>query len=396
MGGVGEVGVGAGGSGSAVGRACAGRSAEFDVADVGWSLAGRSNFEHRAVVVGGDRDRLLAGLDELAGGRTVGAVIRGTATPAGKNVFVFPGQGSQWLGMGIELLDTAPVFARADRRVCRSLRRIRRLVADRRPAWRPGRSGLDRVDVVQPVLFAVMVSLAELWKSVGVRPDAVIGHSQGEIAAAYVAGALSLRDAARGGHAAQQVAAALAGPGGMVSIACGADRARELLAPYGNRVSIAAVNGRSAVVVSGEVAALRGTRSASAPTWTCAPAGSTSTTPRTRPRSRRSAASSPRCWPASSRSSSRTAFFSTVTGSRLDTAGLDAEYWYRNIRQTVQFDRGGAQRLRARLPHVHRIQPASRVDRRYRGHRQRLRREADAGQSSFRPWGATTADSSGS
>ncbi|WP_079019499.1 type I polyketide synthase, partial [Mycobacterium tuberculosis] len=77
----------------------------LDVADVGWSLAGRSVFEHRAVVVGGDRDRLLAGLDELAGDQLGGSVVRGTATAAGKTVFVFPGQGSQWLGMGIELLD---------------------------------------------------------------------------------------------------------------------------------------------------------------------------------------------------------------------------------------------------------------------------------------------------
>ncbi|WP_193693005.1 type I polyketide synthase, partial [Mycobacterium tuberculosis] len=83
----------------------------LDVADVGWSLAGRSVFEHRAVVVGGDRDRLLAGLDELAGDQLGGSVVRGTATAAGKTVFVFPGQGSQWLGMGIELLDTAPAFA---------------------------------------------------------------------------------------------------------------------------------------------------------------------------------------------------------------------------------------------------------------------------------------------
>ncbi|WP_458742334.1 type I polyketide synthase, partial [Mycobacterium tuberculosis] len=74
----------------------------LDVADVGWSLAGRSVFEHRAVVVGGDRDRLLAGLDELAGDQLGGSVVRGTATAAGKTVFVFPGQGSQWLGMGIE------------------------------------------------------------------------------------------------------------------------------------------------------------------------------------------------------------------------------------------------------------------------------------------------------
>ena len=197
-------------------------------------MAGRSVFEHRAVVVGGDRDRLLAGLEELACG-DLGSVIRGTGTSGtpgtpgaagGKTVFVFPGQGSQWLGMGIELLDTAVVFAEQIQ-ACEeafaefvdwSLTDVLRGV--------PGAPGLDRVDVVQPVLFAVMVSLAELWKSVGVRPDAVVGHSQGEIAAAYVAGALSLRDAAKVVTLRSTVLTALAGPGGMVSIACGAERAR--------------------------------------------------------------------------------------------------------------------------------------------------------------------------
>ncbi len=310
---------------------------ELDVADVAWSLAGRSMFEHRAVVVGGDRDRLLAGLDELASDE-VGSVIRGTATPAGKTVFVFPGQGSQWLGMGIELLDTAPVFAQQIDACAEafaefvdwSLMDVLRGV--------PGAKGLDRVDVVQPVLFAVMVSLAELWKSVGVRPDAVIGHSQGEIAAAYVAGALSLRDAARVVTLRSKLLTALSGPGGMVSIAIGADQARELLAPFGNRVSVAVVNGPSAVVVSGEVAALEElihlcadqdlrTRRidvdyASHSVEVEAIRGElTEVLSGIEPRS------------------SRTAFFSTVTGSRLDTADLDAGYWYRNIRQTVQFDR---------------------------------------------------------
>ncbi|CPR04842.1 polyketide synthase [Mycobacterium bohemicum DSM 44277] len=307
-----------------------------DPADVGWTLAGRSAFEHRAVVVGADRDRLLAGLDELAANE-VGSVIRGVATPAGKTVFVFPGQGSQWPGMGVELLDTAPAFA-AQIEACEeafaefvdwSLTDVLR--------GAPGAPGLDRVDVVQPVLFAVMVSLAELWKSVGVRPDAVIGHSQGEIAAAYVAGALSLRDAAKVVTLRSKLLTALAGPGGMVSIACGAERARELLSRYGARLGIAVVNGRSAVVVSGEVAALEELIEA------CAAqelrtrridvdyaSHSVEVEAIQEELGRALAGIEPR--------SSRTAFFSTVTGSRLDTADLGADYWYRNIRQTVQFD----------------------------------------------------------
>ncbi|ORA76715.1 hypothetical protein BST29_24495, partial [Mycobacterium malmoense] len=262
---------------------------------------------------------------------------RGTATPAGKTVFVFPGQGSQWLGMGIELLDTAPAFAQQMRACAEAFSEFVDWSLTDVLRGAPGAPGMDRVDVVQPVLFAVMVSLAELWKSVGVTPDAVIGHSQGEIAAAYVAGALSLRDAARVVTLRSKLLAALAGPGGMVSIACGAGRVRELLAPYGNRVAIAAVNGPSAVVVSGEVGALDELVRA------CADLDV-----RTRRIDVDYASHSaeveairgdlgealadiePR--------SSRTVFFSTVTGSRLDTAALDADYWYRNIRQTVQFD----------------------------------------------------------
>ena len=309
---------------------------ELDVADVGWSLAGRSAFEHRAVVVGGDRDRLLAGLDELATDAPV-SVIRGAASAAGKTVFVFPGQGSQWLGMGIELLDAAPIFAQQIEACAEAFSEFVDWSLTDVLRGAPGAPGMDRVDVVQPVLFAVMVSLAELWRSVGVRPDAVIGHSQGEIAAAHVAGALSLRDAAKVVTLRSKLLRSLAGPGGMLSIACSTERARELLAPYGNRVSIAAVNGRSAVVVSGDVAALEEL------IGFCADLDL-----RTRRIDVDYASHSVEVEAIHGELvevlagveplSSRTAFFSTVTGSRLDTAGLDAEYWYRNIRQTVQFD----------------------------------------------------------
>ena len=206
---------------------------QLDAADVGWSLAGRSTFEHRAVVLGADRQGLLAGLAEFADGLPGGSVVCGQSAPAGKTVFVFPGQGSQWLGMGVELLDTAPVFAEQINACAEAFTEFVdwSLIDVLRGA--PGAPGLDRVDVVQPVLFAVMVSLAELWRSIGVRPDAVIGHSQGEIAAAYVAGALSLRDAARVVTLRSKLLLALAGRGGMVSLACGPERARELLAPFG-------------------------------------------------------------------------------------------------------------------------------------------------------------------
>ncbi|RFD25752.1 polyketide synthase, partial [Mycobacterium uberis] len=309
---------------------------ELDVADVGWTLAGRSTFEHRAVVVGGDRDQLLAGLEELATDEPMSA-IRGTATPGGKAVFVFPGQGSQWLGMGIELLNTAPVFAQQIEACAHAFSEFVNWSLTDVLRGLPGAPGLERVDVVQPVLFAVMVSLAELWKSVGVCPDAVIGHSQGEIAAAYVAGALSLRDAAKVVTLRSKLLTTLTGPGGMVAVACGAQQVRELLASFGSRISIAAVNGRSAVVVSGEMTVLeeliqlcacQGLRArridvdyASHSVEVEAIRGDlTAALAGIEPRS------------------SRIAFFSTVTGHRLNTTDLDADYWYRNIRQTVEFD----------------------------------------------------------
>ncbi|OBK15336.1 type I polyketide synthase [Mycobacterium asiaticum] len=322
---------------------------ELDLADVAWSLAGRSTFEHRAVVVGGDREQLLAGLGELASDE-FGEVIRGAARPAGKTVFVFPGQGSQWVGMGIELLDTAPVFARQIEACAEAFAEFVDWSLTDVLRAAPGAPALDRVDVVQPVLFAVMVSLAELWKSVGVRPDAVIGHSQGEIAAAYVAGALSLRDAAKVVTLRSKLLTGLAGPGGMVSIACGIERARELLAPFGDRIDIAAVNGRSAVVVSGEVAALDEL------IRLC-------TEHELRVRridvdyaSHSAAVEAIRTELGEVLAgiepvSTRTAFYSTVTGSRLDTAALDADYWYRNIRQTVQLD----QAVRSACEHGYRV-----------------------------------------
>jgi len=310
---------------------------QLDTADVGWSLAGRSRFEHRAVVLGVDRHELLSGLAELAHGLPGASVTRGHANPSGKTVFVFPGQGSQWLGMGVELLDTAPVFAEQINACAEAFAEFVdwSLIDVLRGV--PGAPGLDRVDVVQPALFAIMVSLAELWKSVGVRPDAVIGHSQGEIAAAYVAGALSLRDAARVVTLRSKLLLAMAGRGGMASLACGAEQARELLAPFGDRISIAAVNGRSAVVVSGEVSALDEL------VQQCTDRELRARRIDVDYASHSADVEDIREQLADVLSglephSSRTAFFSTLTGNLLDTAGLDADYWYRNIRQTVQFD----------------------------------------------------------
>ena len=243
-------------------RAQAGRLAawaaarpELEPADVGWSLAAtRSMLEHRAVVTGRDRRELAAGLAAVAAGEPAASAVCGVvpARPAGKVVFVFPGQGGQWAGMGRELAEHSPVFAAR--------------LAECGPALAPfadwdlgevlAGSSLDRVDVVQPALWAVMVSLAAVWQAAGVRPDAVVGHSQGEIAAAVVAGVLSLEDAAKVVALRSRALRALAGRGGMLSVAEPADRVRERIARWGERLAVAAVNGPAATVVSGEPAAL--------------------------------------------------------------------------------------------------------------------------------------------
>jgi acyl transferase domain-containing protein len=226
--------------------------------DAGLSLLGRSAFAHRAVVVGSERAELLAGLDALAGEVSGAGLVQGVLGPAGPGgvAFVLAGQGSQWEGMALELLDASPVFARRLRECGEALAPFVDWSLEDVLRGVDGAPALERVDVVQPALFAVMVALAELWGACGVRPSAVVGHSQGEIAAACVAGALSLQDAARVVAVRSRALVALAGRGGMVSVAAVVDEVAERVERFGERISIAAVNGPRSVVVSGDVGAL--------------------------------------------------------------------------------------------------------------------------------------------
>ncbi|KMS65728.1 hypothetical protein ACH49_30550, partial [Streptomyces leeuwenhoekii] len=158
---------------------------EQELTDVAQALATtRAALEQRAVVVAADREEARHGLTALAHGTAAPSVLTGSADLEGKVVFVLPGQGSQWAGMGAELLDSSPVFAQAMAECAEALApHVDWSLLDVvRQA--PGAPTLDRCDVVQPASFAVMVSLARMWRSHGVEPDAVVGHSQGEIAAA--------------------------------------------------------------------------------------------------------------------------------------------------------------------------------------------------------------------
>jgi malonyl CoA-acyl carrier protein transacylase/NADP-dependent 3-hydroxy acid dehydrogenase YdfG len=228
-------------------------------ATVARDLLGRSGWEHRAVVIAGDRATAAAGLAAVARGEPAPGVVTGVSGPLGKTVWVFPGQGAQWLGMGRELWQTEPVFAARMSECEQALApwvdwSLYDIVTGDDPAW------LDRVDVVQPVTFAVMVSLAALWQAAGVTAEAVVGHSQGELAAACVAGALTLQDAARiVARRSQLIAGHLAGHGGMLSVAASEDRVRADLAGSPG-VEVAVVNGPEAVVLAGDPGVLAGLR----------------------------------------------------------------------------------------------------------------------------------------
>ncbi|TCJ30465.1 acyltransferase domain-containing protein, partial [Parafrankia sp. BMG5.11] len=338
--------------------------------DVGWSLVrGRAALEYRAVVfgergagdaqVGGDR---LAGLRALAADEPVETVVRGRVGTGGDRVvWVFPGQGAQWVGMGVELLDASAVFAGRIAECAAALAPfVDWSLVDvlRGASDAPGAAGiagvggvvgaggaglLERVDVVQPVSWAVALGLAAVWESWGVCPDVVVGHSQGEIVAACVAGLLSLEDGARVVAARSRVIAGeLAGCGGMASVALpvgGVEvRLREWAGRSGvgaGRVEVAAVNGPSATVVAGEPAGLdellsvweaEGVRVRRLPVDY---ASHTVQVDRVRDRLIAELAGIvPRV--------GTVEMWSTVTGSPVVSGQLDGEYWFRNLRSTVR------------------------------------------------------------
>ena len=312
---------------------------ELELGDLAFSLATtRSAFEHRAVVVGRDREDLLAGLAGLAAGTEAPQLTRGIARGGKRVAFLFPGQGSQWQGMGLDLLHSSPAFARhfdaCEEALAPYLDFSVRDVLEGASCTR----SLERIEVVQPALFAVMSSLAALWRSCGVEPAAVAGHSQGEIAAAYVAGGLSLEDAAMLAAVRSQLISKLAGQGAMVSVALGAEQVESRIEGWEGRVELAAVNGPSSTILAADREAVgellerfsdEDVRAREVPATI--PSHSAYVEFLREEVLETFASISPR--------SGKIPFHSTVTGGLLDTAELDAEYWYRNLRQPVQLER---------------------------------------------------------
>jgi acyl transferase domain-containing protein len=296
----------------------------------GGLVSARAVWEHRAVVVAADRAQAVSGLRDLVTEVPSPAVVTGVASGVGKTVLVFPGQGAQWVGMGRQLWVSEPVFAARMADCERALApyvdwSLSEVISDGLP--------LDRVDVVQPVSWAVMVSLAALWRSVDLSFDAVVGHSQGEIAAACVAGVVSLGDGARIVSARSRVIGEqLSGRGGMLSVALGETEVRGDLV---DGVEVAVVNSPSTVVLAGRPEALaelqarfeeRGIRARMIPvdyaSHTAQVDDVTEHLTTTLGEIHGEAPEIP--------------WLSTVDGQWV-TSPVDVEYWVRNLRQPVRF-----------------------------------------------------------
>jgi polyketide synthase 12 len=321
---------------------------DLDLTDVAYSL-GRSRAHHsyRAVITApvasaDPGEGLLDALHALRTGQPHPQLTRHQylAHLRGKTVFVLPGQGGQYPGMGRELYEHHRVFADIVDDCDKALRPFTgwsvRDVLCQDPAAPP----LDRVDVVQPVLFTMMVSLAEVLSHYGIVPDAVIGHSQGEIAAAYIAGVLPLPEAAKVVARRSQALSALCGAGAMASVLLGADQLDPLLQPWSEALSISAINGPSHTIISGDPTALEQFTAAcdrdgiQIRAIAVDYASHCAQVEAVRERLLGELADL-------SPAPARVPLYSTVgkalSADPFDTTTMDADYWYRNLREPVRF-----------------------------------------------------------
>jgi amino acid adenylation domain-containing protein len=316
-----------------------GRHPDTALCDVAATAATRrTHFAHRAAVTAGNVPELVRALTALAEGRSHTALTQATARTAGRTVFVFPGQGAQWDGMARRLLTQSPAFAETVGACDAALAELTGWsVTDVLLGRAAPELTLDRLDVNQPVMFAMYVSLAAAWRELGVEPAAVVGHSQGEVAAAVVAGALTLAEGARIIAVRSRALQGVAGVGAMAVVELPLEHVRERIARFGGTVSVAAVNTPSSVAVSGEAEAIEDllfelddddvvcgkleapVASHSHHMDVLLPALETEL-----------AALAPR--------PGTIPFFSTVTGALLDGGALDAGYWSRNLREPVRLD----------------------------------------------------------
>ncbi len=313
---------------------------ELGVLDIGSSLASLApRGEHRAAILGEEREQLLAGLAAMGRGEAAGNLFTGQAAGADSAAFVFPGQGTQWAGMALELLDDSAVFRERIEACDAALgpyaewSLLEGLRAD------PGDPIWGRVDFVQSALFATMYSLFETWRSFGVEPSAVVGQSIGEAAAACAAGALELEDAARLAVLWARAQVSIPTPGLIASIAISAEEAERHVSRFAGRIEIAGINGPHACAVSGEVESVRALLAELAVEGihgreidTAIRAVHSSQAEAVRARIVRELAPF-------EATSTRLPFYSSLHGERLDTAALDSAHWAENVCRPVLFER---------------------------------------------------------
>jgi phthiocerol/phenolphthiocerol synthesis type-I polyketide synthase C len=318
----------------------------------------RDHFARRAAFVVENAAELESHLASFAAdpaGQSAG-VVTGATGERGRTAFVFPGQGSQWLGMGRDLFAASPTFAAVIRRCASALAPH---VGWDLAACIAGEAGTEwpaRVDMLQPILWATSVALAELWREAGVEPDVVVGHSQGEVAAATIAGILSYEDAARIVARRSQIVRRKSGQGAMLAVDLDAAQARAALAGFEDSVSLAVHNGPTSCVLSGDAEAIATLAELLEVDGTfCRPVqvDYASHSPHMDELRADLLAALDGIAPAPG----NIPLVSTVVAERLDGAELDASYWVRNLRETVRFAEAVEKLLADGVTHIVEVSP---------------------------------------
>ncbi|MFE7278681.1 beta-ketoacyl synthase N-terminal-like domain-containing protein [Streptomyces sp. NPDC057623] len=315
---------------------------ELELPEVARALVHRrGRLPDRGVVLAMDTAEAVSGLQALSRGAWSPSVVTAEGGPvAGRQVWVFPGQGAQWPGMGADLLDTSPAFTQKITEIAQVLDPLTGYKLLDVIRQTPDAPPLTTPDVIQPTTFAVMTALAHCYQTAGLTPHAVTGHSQGEITAAHIAGALTLHDAATIiTLRSKAITTHLSGHGTMLSLNTTLENARQLITQHAPDADIAAINSPTNLILAGTPTTLttlhnhcqhHNIRSRELP-MAHGIAGHTAQVEVIEEELRKALAGiEPRA--------TSVAFYSTVTGTRVDTTTLDADYWYRNLRHTVQFD----------------------------------------------------------
>ena len=298
----------------------------------------RSHKQERLAVAGRTSEELTEQLEAFSRGEARPGLASGSRYQGRLPgiVFIFPGQGGQWLGMGRQLMQSEPVFRQALERCEAAFRPYVDWSLLEQINASPEASRLEEINVVQPVLFAFQVALAEVWRAWGIQPGAVIGHSMGEVAAAHFCGALSLEDAARVICTRSQLMRQVSGKGAMAVVGLPVDQAEARIAAFAGQLSVAVSNSPASSVVAGDPQALETVMAALNAEHIFCRAVKVDV-----------AAHSPHMQPLRpllvdalhgiKPSAATVPFYSTVTAARLEGTALDAEYWGRNLRQMVRF-----------------------------------------------------------